>query len=239
VSIEVQRETPSTNAELVDRLRTGAYVREGHWLIADRQTRGRGRQGRSWEDGAGNFMGSTVVQLGPGDPRPATLALVAGMAVWEALAPRLPDAHAPRLKWPNDVMIGPAKVAGILLEREGQTVVVGIGANLARAPDVQDRATVSLAEFGPAPGRDAFADDLARRFALELERWRSFGVPPIVARWLAAAHPVGTPLTVRAPGDEPVSGTFAGLTAEGALQLRLADGTTRAVHAGDVSLAAA
>jgi BirA family biotin operon repressor/biotin-[acetyl-CoA-carboxylase] ligase len=73
-------------------------------------------------------------------------------------------------------------------------------------------------------------------FDLELDRWRSFGLAPIVRRWLAAAHPIGTPLSVGEPGETPLNGNFAGLTEDGALQLRLADGSTRVIHAGDVRL---
>jgi len=94
----------------------------------------------------------------------------------------------------------------------------------------------ALAEHGPAPERDFFAEQLAFHLDRELERWRGFGLGPLVARWLAAAHKEGTPLTVHGPGEDPISGTFAGLTPEGALRLRLADGAERVIHAGDVSL---
>lgn len=230
--------TGSTNADLVARLSAGDFVPEGEWLIADRQTAGRGRQGRAWFDGAGNFMGSTVVQLGAGDPPAGTLALAAGLAAYEAIAPLVPPPDRPTLKWPNDVLIGAAKLAGILLERVRDTVIVGIGVNLVAAPDLPDRATLALSAYGPAPDRDLFAAALARRFATEIERWRTYGLGPLVSRWLVAGHPLGTPLQVGEPGETPLSGSFAGLTSDGALQLRLADGTTRIVHAGEVRLAA-
>ena len=235
--IEVLAETASTNADLAARLRTGDLVPEGHWLLADRQTAGRGRQGRLWCDGAGNFMGSTVVHLRFGDPPPGTLALLAGLAVHEAVCPHLPPPYRAVLKWPNDVMVGSAKLAGILLEREGEAVIVGIGVNLVSAPQLPERATAALADFAAAPARDTFAAELARIFAIELTRWRSYGLDPILNRWLAAAHPVGTPLTTGEPGETHLAGTFSGLTADGALQLRLADGSTRAIHAGEVRLA--
>lgn len=206
---------------------------EGAWLVADRQSAGRGRQGRDWLDGAGNFMGSTVVRLAPGDPPPSSLALVAALSLHDTLAPLLGDA-SPMLKWPNDVLVNGAKLAGILLEREGEAVIVGIGVNLAAAPDLPDRPTVSLAALGGNLSRDAFAEALASAFARDLERWRRYGLGPIVARWLAAGHPVGTPLRA----EDGVSGTFVGLSDEGALQLRLPDGTTRIVHSGEVTLAA-
>lgn len=230
--IEFLAETGSTSADLGARLRAGAFVPEGHWLVADRQTAGKGRQGRAWFDGAGNFMGSTVVHLRFGDPAPATLALVAGLAVHETVAPRLPAGVTARLKWPNDLLLERAKLAGILLEREGNSVVVGFGVNLASAPELPDRETCALG----GEDRDAFAADLARQFDIELDRWRSFGLAPIVQRWLAAAHPLGTPLRVGEPGETLLDGTFAGLTAEGALLLGLADGQTRVIHAGEVRL---
>ncbi|MBV1687095.1 biotin--[acetyl-CoA-carboxylase] ligase [Novosphingobium sp. G106] len=230
--IEYLAETGSTSADLAARLRGGDFVPEGHWLVADRQTAGKGRQGRDWFDGAGNFMGSTVVHQRFGDPDLSSLALVVGLAVREAVETRLPIGEQVRLKWPNDLMIGTAKLAGILLERMADSVIIGVGVNLASAPELPDRETVAL----NAPDRDAFAADLARQFDIELDRWRSFGFAPIVQRWLAAAHPLGTPLSVGEPGEIPLTGTFAGISEDGTLLLRLASGETRVIHAGDVRL---
>jgi BirA family transcriptional regulator, biotin operon repressor / biotin---[acetyl-CoA-carboxylase] ligase len=225
-------ETGSTNADLAARLRGGEAVPEGFWLVADRQTAGSGRQGREWFDGAGNFMGSTVVYPGFGDPPAPSLALLAGLALFEVVSPLLPEPHRAMLKWPNDVLVGRAKLAGVLLEREGQAVIVGIGVNLASAPSLPDREATALSAYAPAPERDSFAEALARQFGIELERWRTFGLESIVNRWLAAGHPKGTPLQA-----DGLAGAFAGLTPEGALQLRLADGSTRTIHAGEVNLA--
>lgn len=229
-------ETGSTNADLAAALRAGERVREGDWLVADRQTSGRGRQGRDWFDGAGNFMGSTVVRPAPGDPPPQTLALLAGLALYETVATLLADPAALSLKWPNDLLIGRAKLAGILLERAGDAVVIGIGVNLAAAPQVEGRETIALAALGPAPDRGAFAEALARALDRELERWRAAGIEPLLRRWQAAAHPLGSALSVHEPGGGTVSGTFAGLADDGSLRLRLEDGTVRPIHAGDVSL---
>lgn len=235
--IEYVSETGSTNADLAARLAAGERLAEGTWLVADRQNAGKGRPGRTWFDGAGNFMGSTLVRLGPGDPPPGTLALAAALALHEACAPHIPPPHRAELKWPNDLLIGGAKLSGILLERAGDAVVVGIGVNLSQAPDLTDRTTIALSAFGPPPDRDLFAQSLAAAFSLELERWRQAGLEPLIRRWLAAAHPLGTPLALGEPGEAPRLGTFAGLTSDGALQLRLADGTTQTVHAGEVRLA--
>lgn len=230
-------ETGSTNADLLAALRAGERPGEGDWLVANCQTAGRGRQGREWFDGTGNFMGSTVVYLHSAGPPPASLALVAALAAYEAVMPLLADPASLRLKWPNDLTCGGAKLAGILLEREGDALVAGIGVNLARAPRIAGRETVALAEFGPAPDRDLFAVALAAAFDTELERWRSYGIEPMVRRWQAVAHPLGTPLAVAPPGEPPLTGSFDGLTPEGALRLRLADGASRVIHAGDVFFA--
>lgn len=232
-------ETTSTNGDLAARLARGETVPEGDWLVADRQTAGRGRQGRAWLDASGNFMGSTVVHARAGDPPLPTLALVAGLAAHAALAALVPPPLRAEVKWPNDVMIGSAKLAGVLLEGAGSGVVVGIGANLAVAPQVPGRETIALSAFGPAPDRDLFAYGLAAAFAAELSLWRAQGLGAIIARWNAVAHPPGTALLVGEPVEAPLAGRFAGLDASGALILALDDGTTRTIQAGEVRLAPA
>lgn len=234
--IEYVSETGSTNADLLQRLRSGEAVPEGHWLVTDRQTAGRGRQGRRWLDAPGNFMGSTAVRLHARDPVASSLSFLAALAVYEAVLPGLSDPAALMLKWPNDVLLGGAKFCGLLLERERDHAVIGIGVNLAAAPAVEGRTVKALSGNGPAPSRDAFAQTLAAQFALELQRWREFGSEPVMRRWKAAAHPPGTPLSVHDAAGERITGSFDGLEEDGALRLRLADGTTHIVHAGDVTL---
>jgi BirA family transcriptional regulator, biotin operon repressor / biotin---[acetyl-CoA-carboxylase] ligase len=231
---EIVPQTGSTSADLAARLVAGEAVTEGYWLVADRQTAGRGRQGRQWYDGEGNFMGSTVVYLRTEDPPAQTLALLAGISLHDLLAPRV--AQRLTLKWPNDLLAGEAKLAGILLERSGNAVVVGIGANLASAPALDDRKTAALATLGVNDSRDDFARALAEHFAADLERWRSYGLGPVVSRWTAAGHPIGTPLAVDDSVGAELAGSFAGLTADGALQLRLADGSLRVIHAGETRI---
>ena len=230
--IRILAETGSTNADL---LSLGRDAREGDWLVARRQTSGKGRAGRQWEDGKGNYMGSTVVALRPGDPLPQTLALVSGLAVAEAVA-AVPGAPDTMLKWPNDLLVDGAKLAGILLERTGDQVVIGVGVNLLRAPEVPDRATTALADHGAGIDAGDFAELLADGFAAALTRWRNGEWDRLRADWLARAHPEGTPLSVHDRDGHPITGTFAGLGTDGAALLRLADGSVRPIHAGDVEL---
>ena len=234
--LEFIAETGSTSADLLARITRGEVLTEGHWLIADRQTGGRGRQGRIWRDAPGNFMGSTVVRLHPQDPPAASLSFVAALAVYETVLPRLHGPAALMLKWPNDLLLGGAKLSGILLERERDQAVIGIGINLAKAPILPERAVRALSDLGPAPARDGFARDLAAQLDIELQRWREFGFDPIRRRWLAAAHPIGAALVVHDNSGSPVSGEFGGLEDDGALRLRLADGAIRVIRAGDVML---
>ena len=263
-------ETVSTNADMLLLARSG--VAEGVWLRAERQSGGRGRQGRVWASPSGNFYGSTVVRVRSGDPAAATLALVAAVALEEVVRAYLvpfpgegpgavseveitergaASSHVPQLgpglrrgraevalalKWPNDVLLDGAKLSGILLERAGDAVVVGIGVNLAHYPADIDRRATSLAAHGNAPDPSDFAETLADAFARWLGIWRGQGLAPVRARWLERAHPIGTALTARLPDGSALDGLFGGLDSDGALNLRLADGTTRVIHAGDVFL---
>lgn len=136
------------------------------------------------------------------------------------------------IKWPNDILAGGAKLAGILLERSADAVVIGFGANLAHHPEGLDRPVTSIAALaGTAPPPASVAEALAETFSAWLTRWRMHGLEPVRLAWLAAAHPVGTPLATT-EGE----GTFDGLDESGALRLRMMDGSLRLVHAGDVFL---
>src|SRR4051812_7859274 len=227
-------ETGSTNDDLAAFARAGAP--EGSWLRADLQTGGKGRQGRAWVSPPGNLHASTLVRLRPGDPPAPSLALVAAVALHEtakAFAPATLTGRAPgQIKWPSALIAGVAKLAGILLEREGEGVIAGFGVTLAPHPADTPRPATSLAALaGAAPEPAAFLDALADAFARWLARWRGEGIAPIRAAWLAAAHPIGSALST-SEGE----GLFEGLDETGALRLRLADGTTRIIHARDVFL---
>ena len=198
------------------------------------QTGGRGRQGRVWGSGTGNLHASTVVRDRPGDPPAPTLALVAAIALHQLLVAHVGTADL-RVKWPNDLLLDGAKLSGILLEKSGDAVVIGFGVNLAWHPQGLDQPVTSLPAAGLAtPDPDAFLHDLADAFAHWLARWRGEGLEPVRARWMAIAHPVGAPLVARQSGGRSIAGLFDGLEPDGALRLRLADGSRHVMHAGDV-----
>ena len=95
--------------------------------------------------------------------------------------------------------------------------------------------TRHLAESAPAPDRDTFARELAASFDREIDRWRQFGLDPLFARLLAASYPLGSVLTVHGADGTWLTGEFCGLESDGALRLRLSDGTVSTVHAGDIT----
>lgn len=207
---------------------------EGDWLVALRQDSGRGRQGRAWQSIEGNFQGSTLVQLQDRDPPAPSLTLVAGLALIEAVEAAAHKAPV-TLKWPNDLLMDGAKLAGILLERSGNRVAVGFGVNLAEAPAIEGRKTAALKPFAElAP--QTFAPLLASSVARVLAAWRSSDPAQFAQAWIARAHAIGTPLEVHSGPGERVAGTFDGIEPDGAMRLKR-DGMIDIIRAGDVTLA--
>ncbi|NJM51307.1 MAG: biotin--[acetyl-CoA-carboxylase] ligase [Sphingomonadales bacterium] len=232
--------TQSTNADLIERAKAGAA--EGLWLRADRQSGGRGRMGRRWDSPPGNLYLSGLARLLPGDPPPSTLAFVAAVSVYDALVHFAPSVNF-QIKWPNDIMVRgsmgapPAKLCGMLLDRTGDAVIVGIGVNLAVYPEDLNRPVTSLSALGiepPAP--QVFAEKLAAIFADLLTRWRTYGTQPILSLWQEKAHEQGAALSVQLPDGGQLLGSYQGLDKDGALKLRLDNGDIHAIHAADVFL---
>ena len=205
---------------------------EGDWLVALAQDEGKGRQGRAWSSLAENFFGSTLVQLRAGDPPAPGLSLACGLALIEAVDAAAPG-QALMLKWPNDLLLGVAKLAGILLERKGDRIVAGFGVNLAVAPAIEGRATASL---DGALTPQAFAPLLAASMARMVALWRSSEPAAFAQAWLARAHAIGTALDVHSGPGQRIVGRFDGLEPDGALRLRLDGGAVEVIRAGDVSL---
>lgn len=244
-TIRTVTETGSTNADML--MLAGSGAGEGLWLRAERQTGGRGRQGRAWSSPEGNLYASTLVRLRPHDPQAATLALVAAVALEEVVRAYLPSlspgegggtvgAGGLAIKWPNDLLLDGAKLSGILLERADDAVVIGMGVNLAHHPVDLGRLATSLAAHGAVPDPADFLETLADAFERWLGIWRVEGLAPIRARWLERGYQPGTALTARLPDGSAIDGLFQGLSGEGALILRLAEGSSRVIHAADIFL---
>jgi len=230
----------STSDEAKRRIRGGELPDDACLVIlAARQTAGRGRQARRWVSTPGNLH-MTVVLPAPPSERAGQLALVAAVAVGEAVTRALPGTLAIRYKWPNDLLCRGAKLGGLLVEAEdgpkGRRCALGIGINVAHAPE--GLPATSLAREGASgASAEALAGPICASLSDWLARWESQGVAPIRANWLAAAEGLGRSMVARLPGGA-VEGVFAGLDEDGRLILS-AGGTERRIAAGDVFFEAA
>lgn len=230
----------STNAEARRQAEAGA--RGPLWITAARQSAGRGRRGRAWVSDPRN-LAATLLLVTPRPPAEAALvSFVAALAVADLM-----DAFAPpsvvALKWPNDVLLGGRKAAGILVEsgpapEGGLWLAVGVGANLAWAPDEVERPATALAdhlrgEFVAPPSPAAALAALAGAFQRRLALWEAGGAPAVLEAWSARAAGLPGPCVARL-GDGEVTGHAEGLDPDGALRLRTPDGQVRRITAGDV-----
>jgi BirA family biotin operon repressor/biotin-[acetyl-CoA-carboxylase] ligase len=251
--IRVVAETGSTNADLLAAARAGEP--EGLVLVADAQTAGRGRQGRSWKSPPGASLMFSVLLRPAGVPAASIgwLPLLAGVAVAAAVTAATPvDA---RLKWPNDVLASGAKLAGILAESRRDLVVLGVGINISQrrdelpGPGATSLALVTCVPPGtPAAGPPAPVPAVSREELLAwvlgvLARWylawRDQPVPGdadacgLRAEYLRRCATIGQQVTVLLPGGRSLAGRAAGVDSAGRLEVITASGPAQ-VSAGDV-----
>ncbi|MEZ5674827.1 BirA family transcriptional regulator, biotin operon repressor / biotin-[acetyl-CoA-carboxylase] ligase [Thalassovita litoralis] len=206
----------STNAEAA-RIAPGLTGPE--WILALRQTAGRGRRGRPWADPVGNFAATLVMRPAETPDRIALRSFVASLALYDAVAAATGRDDLLSLKWPNDVLLNGGKLAGILLESTGMAgqgishIAIGIGVNLASAPDmaqVEPGATRPVSLFSETGIRIApqdFLNLLAPAFARYEEQFRTYGFAPIRELWLSRAARLGQVITARTMRNE-TTGTF-------------------------------
>jgi BirA family biotin operon repressor/biotin-[acetyl-CoA-carboxylase] ligase len=238
----ILEEAGSTNTEAFKHALTGETG--PLWVMARRQTKGRGRSGRTWSPGPGNLYASLLQRLACPQSVVHQLSLLAGVAAVEAIAAATgPRIDGLRLKWPNDVLIGEAKCAGILPESQigpggaEVVVVIGIGINLASHPTALGRAATHLAAHGVTAAPEAMLGLLAEAMQRWLEVWEcGVGFPHVRAAWLRYGSKAGESLTVNT-GRERIDGTFLDLDDSGALVMRDAQGGQRKLTFGDVTLA--
>lgn len=213
----------STNAEALRRAAGGSP--HGTVVVAAEQTAGRGRRGRRWLSAPGNLF-MTVLARPPRGKAPAQLSFVAAVALGGALGPGVDF----RFKWPNDLLVGGRKIAGILIESDGGAAAVGIGVNTAATPD---GVRASAADLGGRRDARALCADICRAFEDWYRRWLAEGFAPVREDWLARAAGLGGEVTAQA-ANGPVSGRFEGLSADGALVLAGAGGRAVEIAAGEV-----
>jgi BirA family biotin operon repressor/biotin-[acetyl-CoA-carboxylase] ligase len=241
--VRVVEETGSTNADLLAEAQAGA--REGLVLVAEEQTAGRGRMGRRWISPPRRALTFSVL-LRPAVPAGLLgwVPLLAGVAVASAL--EYTAGVDARLKWPNDVLVDGAKIAGILAERWGSAVVVGTGINVLQQrgelPVPTATSLLMAQEVGPVDDADtrerlltAVLDEFARWYRAWLDQPRPGDADGCGLReeYLRRSGTVGAAVTVMLPGGQNLTGTAAGIDAAGRLEIRTPAGLVQ-VSAGDV-----
>ncbi|MSP20500.1 MAG: biotin--[acetyl-CoA-carboxylase] ligase [Alphaproteobacteria bacterium] len=216
-------EVGSTNEEALKLATAGAATGTVVW--AERQNKGRGRRGRAWDSPAGNLYCSIVLR--PKRAPSAQVSFVAAVALAEAVESQ---GRPVQLKWPNDVLIAGAKVAGILLEGTSSALVLGTGVNIESAPPVG----TSLRAHNIGASVATMLQSYLKALKSWLARWERDGFAPVRDAWLQRAIGVGQSIEVRLPA-ETLPGTFDGLDADGVLLLGTPGGVRR-IAAGDVFL---
>ena len=241
----------STNAEAMSRARGGE--RGPMWFVTSEQTAGRGRRNRAWIAPRGNLASSILEVIDVSPSVAATLGFAAGIALETALR-KVSGKASPgsagtehmqfSLKWPNDVLAGRQKLAGILLEAEALAdnrlaVVVGIGTNVVAAPEGTPTPATSLAALGVDVGAEELFSALSDSWAEFRGVWdagRGFG--DIRRLWLERAAGLGLPVAVHT-GASTVEGIFDTIDEAGCMVVRTADGRRVPISAGDVYFGAA
>ena len=239
--VETYDEIDSTNSEAMRRALAGE--KGPVWVRADVQTQGRGRSGRTWVSPRGNLYATLLFapQCMPGTVH--QLSLLAGIAVYDTIGSVDTVPSGLRLKWPNDVLVGGAKVAGVLAESvigQGGTplVLLGIGINLVSAPAQSALAATHLSAHGSDLEPAAALASLDTAISRWLTVWdRGNGFATIRAAWLERTGPEGETLAINSAGGR-VEGRFAGLDADGSLLLRDGEGRARRFTFGDVTVVA-
>ncbi len=233
-------EIDSTNAEA--RRRAEAGEPGPLWITAAVQTAGRGRRGRRWDTSRGNLAATLLLTTDDEPARAAQLSFVAAFAI-RALAKTYVPASLVRFKWPNDVMVDGRKLSGILIESGRAAsgalwLAIGMGVNLAHAPQNVERPATSLAAHlkdgaMAAPTPEQALAVLSPAFVRHAAAWSRAGFEALRDRWLKDAEGMGGACVARLD-SEAVEGVAEGLDGDGALLLRLPDRSLRRIAAGDV-----
>lgn len=227
----------STNHALRELANEGAP--EGTMLVAEQQSAGRGRYGRSWHSPPGNLYLSLLLRPDCAPIQALQLGFVAGVSLGDAISNLVPASVQVQHKWPNDILLDDNKLAGILLE-SGTTgsakldwLVIGMGVNVASAPADTAFPATALADHGCTLGAGDLVAPIAHALSRWIARWRDDGFAPVRAAWYERAYRRGQPVQVRFE-DGAKSGLFVGLAEDGAMLLQTADGARESLSYGAV-----
>lgn len=233
-------ELDSTNAEACRRADAGETG--PLWIVAGRQSAGRGRRGRAWSTHPNNLSATLLIGTDRTPAQAALVSFVAALAVSDVAYAYAPPSLV-TVKWPNDLLLDGRKAAGLLVEsgparKGGLWLAIGVGMNLAWAPADAERPATSLAdhlaeEHSAPPSPGAALRRLDEAMQQRLAQWDRGGATDILADWSGRASGIPGPCVARL-GRETLAGHAEGLEPDGALRLRLGDGSVRLITAGDV-----
>jgi len=244
ITLEIHDAVNSTNTQLMQRAAGGAQ--SGLALAAEAQSAGRGRRGRVWHSGIGSTLTFSVLwRFTKGARELAGLSLAVGLALARAL--RAAGAGAVQLKWPNDVVLADGKLAGILIEMQGDVLgpsvaVIGVGVNVRADPRICAAVDQPVADLEAATGapvdRSVLLGKLMQELVVVLDLFAAQGFAPLRAEWQSLHLHQGQQVRLELPDGQAKTGRVQGVADDGALLLANGDVITR-FHSGEVSLRAA
>ena len=202
-------ETESTNSEA---LKLAEFTDRPTFVVAKKQTNGRGRIDRSWSDPSGNFSGSILIKIDEDLQNLALRSFVAALSVFDAIDQKIGQEHELLIKWPNDLLLNGKKICGILLETRNfgtvSALVIGIGINLLSSPILDKTPNVTikpgsiLGETGVKLDPIGFSESIAHHYALRENQFRTMGFSKIREVWMDRAAKLGKKITARTPNFE-------------------------------------
>lgn len=234
-------EIDSTNAWLAEN--HDDFIVTGAVVVADHQTKGRGRQERSWLDLPERSLLFSVLLRSPAISDGAELlSLLPAIALARTLRDRVSQQAKVSLKWPNDVLLNGRKVAGILgqssIQAGQRLAILGVGCNVSLLrgelpAEFREHATSILDETGTEIPREVLLAEFLQHLEAEFDRWTECQFDALCAEWESFGPPRGTALT-RTEGGATVVGQYAGLGPRGQLRLRDGQGRIQELFSGDV-----
>jgi len=243
LKLNVESVTSSTNTHILSLIRGNAALERGYTVIAECQTAGRGRRGRQWVSPFGAHLYLSMYWRLNGVQEAMGLSLAVGLAVRAAIA-QTAGIEA-QLKWPNDLLVKDKKVAGVLVELEGQAdgpcdVVVGVGINVKmplRQGETIDQPWTDLSlESSQEVDRNNLCAALIHQLVVTLDTYEKYGLQQLVSEWNRFDAFNGQPVKLSL-GKEQITGISQGIDKQGGIILRH-DNETKVYYGGEVSLRA-
>ena len=232
-------ETESTNSEA---LKLAKFTDKPTFVVAKKQTNGRGRVDRSWLDPVGNFSGSILIKIDEDLQSLALRSFVAALAVFDAIGQKISKEHELVIKWPNDLLLNGKKICGILLETRNfgtvSALVIGIGVNLLSSPNLDKNQNIIvkpgsiLGETGVKLDPIYFSELIADQYALRENQFRTMGFSKIREIWMDRATKLGKRIIARTPNVE-YHGIFDSVDEKGQLIL-ITNGEKKKIAAAEI-----